>query len=60
MLDAPETRRGRRERHLEFPREQMHHRLVTPVLLAVALACVVIVAIIVSTDANGPFLGPWG
>ncbi len=58
MLDRTERPR-RRERQIEFPREQMHHPLVTPVLLGVAIVCTIIVIIIVSTDANGPFIGPW-
>jgi hypothetical protein len=55
MLD----RERRHERQIEFPPEQRHHRLVTPVLLGVAVLCAIIVIIVVSTDANGPFLGPW-
>ena len=49
-----------RERQIEFPAEQTHHRLVTPVLLIVSVVCAIIVIIIVSTDTNGPFIGPWG
>jgi hypothetical protein len=49
-----------RERQIEFPAEQTQHRLVTPVLLIVSAVCAIIVIIIVSTDANGPFIGPWG
>ncbi len=52
-------RRRVRERQIEFPREQSHHPLVTPVLLAVAVVCAIIVIIVVSTDTNGPFIGPW-
>ena len=52
-------RRRVRERQIEFPREQSHHPLVTPVLLAVAVVCTIIVIIVVSTDTNGPFIGPW-
>ncbi len=55
-----DPRRGMgRERQIEFPREQQHHPLVTPVMLGVSILCVLIVIIIVSTDANGPFIGPW-
>lgn len=56
-----ERRQGarRRERQVEFPREQQHHPLLTPVLLGVAILCTIIVIIVVSTDTNGPFLGPW-
>jgi hypothetical protein len=58
MLD-PRAREGR-ERQIEFPPEQSHHPLVTPVMLGVSVICIVIVVIIVSTDTNGPFIGPWG
>jgi UDP-N-acetylmuramyl pentapeptide phosphotransferase/UDP-N-acetylglucosamine-1-phosphate transferase len=49
-----------RERQIEFPREQMHHPLVTPVMIGISILCVIIVVIIVATDKNGPFIGPWG
>ncbi len=57
MLDA--ERRRTRERQVEFPPEQRHHRLVTPVMLGLSLVCMIIVIIIAATDANGPFIGPW-
>ncbi len=59
MLDRTERRRTR-ERQVEFPPEQQHHRLVTPVMLGLSILCIVIVTIIVLTDKNGPFIGPWG
>jgi hypothetical protein len=49
-----------REKQIEFPPEQSHHLLVTPVMWAVSILCIIIVVIIVSTDKNGPFIGPWG
>jgi hypothetical protein len=49
-----------RERQIEFPASQSHHRLVTPVMFAVSILFTIIVIIIVSTDTNGPFIGPWG
>ncbi len=58
MLD-PQTTRRPRERQIEFPPEQRHHPLVTPVTLGIAVLCAIIVIIVVSTDVNGPFLGPW-
>ena len=61
MLDQQRgDRRGGRERQIEFAPEQTHHRLVTPVLWGVSLLCILIVVIIVLTDTNGPFIGPWG
>lgn len=59
MAEARERTGRPRERQVEFPPEQTHHRLVTPVMLAVSIVCAVIVIIVVSTDTNGPFLGPW-
>jgi hypothetical protein len=58
MLDRTDRPRTR-ERQIEFPPEQTHHRLVVPVMLGVSIVCIIIVAIIVSTDKNGPFIGPW-
>ncbi len=59
MLGSTE-RRSTRERQIEFPKEQSHHPLVTPVMIGLSLLCIVIVTIIVLTDTNGPFIGPWG
>ncbi|MBA2537002.1 MAG: hypothetical protein M3377_11010 [Actinomycetota bacterium] len=59
MLDRTDRPRGARERQIEFPPEQSHHRLVTPVMLIASIVCTIIVIIIVSTDKNGPFIGPW-
>jgi hypothetical protein len=52
--------RARRERQIEFPPEQSHHRLVTPVMWGISILCIIIVTIIVLTEKNGPFIGPWG
>jgi hypothetical protein len=62
MLDRDSGRHSspRRERQVEFTPLQTHHRLATPVALGVSILFVVIVVIVVLTDANGPFLGPWG
>ena len=49
-----------RERQIEFPAQQSHHSLVTPVMIGISILCTIIVIIIVSTDTNGPFIGPWG
>lgn len=60
MMEPRRFEGRRRERQVEFPREQTHHRLVTPAMLAISILFTIIVIIVVSTDANGPFLGPWG
>lgn len=53
------SRTGARERQIEFPPEQTHNPLVTTVMLAVSLACVVIVVVLLLADVEGPFIGPW-
>ncbi len=47
------------ERQIEFPPEQTHNPLVTTVMLAVSLACIVIVVVLLLADVEGPFIGPW-
>jgi hypothetical protein len=48
-----------REKQIEFPAEQSHHPLVTPVALGLSVLCVVIVVILLLADVEGPFIGPW-
>ena len=55
---TPAASRGR-ERQVEFPPLQTHNPLVTTVMLAVSLACVVIVVVLLLADVEGPFIGPW-
>ena len=59
MFDRTDRPARRRERQVEFPREQMHHPLVTPVMIGICIIFSIIVIIVVSTDKNGPFIGPW-
>lgn len=49
-----------REKQIEFPPEQSPHPLVTPVSLGLAIACIVIVIILLVADVEGSFIGPWG
>jgi hypothetical protein len=57
MLDS--TTRRRRERQIEFPREQSHDPRVTPFMLGLSILCIIIVVILVAADVDGPFIGPW-
>ena len=59
MFDRTDRPARRRERQVEVPREQMHHPLVTPVMIGICIIFSIIVIIVVSTDKNGPFIGPW-
>jgi hypothetical protein len=49
-----------RERQIEFPREQTADARVAPFMLALSVACIVIVVILLLAGVDGPFIGPWG
>jgi UDP-N-acetylmuramyl pentapeptide phosphotransferase/UDP-N-acetylglucosamine-1-phosphate transferase len=48
-----------RDKQIEFPVEQSHHALATPVSLGLAILCIVIVVVLLLADVEGPFIGPW-
>ncbi len=48
-----------REKQIEFPPEQSPVRWLTPALLLISLACIVIVVIILYAHPSGEFIGPW-
>jgi hypothetical protein len=49
-----------RERQIEFPEMQSHHRLVTPVCLLASVVCIALTIILILAVDEGPFIGPWG
>jgi hypothetical protein len=48
------------EKQIDFPPLQKEDRRVAPFMLALSLVCIVIVVVILLTDLDGPFIGPWG
>jgi hypothetical protein len=48
-----------REKQIEFPPQQTHLPILTPVLLGVAVVCIVVTVILVLAVDEGPFIGPW-
>lgn len=48
------------EKQIDFPRIQKEVEWITPALLGVSILCAVIVVIILLTDFDGAFIGPWG
>jgi hypothetical protein len=48
-----------RERQIVFPPEQSHDPRIVPVMLALSIACIVIVVVLLLADVEGPFIGPW-
>ena len=48
-----------RERQIDFPPLQKEDRRVARCMWALSIICIVIVTIILLTDLDGPFIGPW-
>ena len=47
-------------KQIDFPPLQKEDRRVAPVMWGLSILCIIIVAIILMTDLDGPFIGPWG
>ena len=47
-------------KQIDFPRQQKEVAWVAPFMLILSLLCIVVVVIILYSDLDGPFLGPWG
>jgi hypothetical protein len=48
------------ERQIDFPPLQKQVSWIAPAMLLISLLCVAVVVVILLTDAEGPFIGPWG
>jgi hypothetical protein len=48
------------DRQIDFPPLQKEDPRVAPFMLGLSILCIVIVVIILLTDLDGPFIGPWG
>ena len=46
-------------KQIDFPPLQKEDRRVAPFMWALSILCIVVVAIILMTDLDGPFIGPW-
>lgn len=47
-------------KQIDFPPQQKEDRRVAPFMIALSIVCIVVVAIILLADVDGPFIGPWG
>jgi hypothetical protein len=47
-------------KQIDFPPLQKEVSWVTPFMLVLSLVCIVVVVVILLTDLEGPFIGPWG
>jgi hypothetical protein len=48
------------DRQIDFPALQKEDSRVAPFMLALSIVCIVVVVVILLTDLDGPFIGPWG
>jgi hypothetical protein len=48
------------DKQIDFPRTQKEVEWATPFLLGFSILCAVVVVIILLTDLDGAFIGPWG
>ena len=48
------------EKQIDFPRMQKEVSWIAPFMLGLSLLCIVVVVVILLSDLDGPFIGPWG
>lgn len=48
------------DKQIDFPPLQKEDNRVAPVMLGISVLFAVIMVIILLTDLDGPFIGPWG
>jgi hypothetical protein len=48
------------DKQIDFPPMQKEVSWVAPFMLILSLVCIVVVVILLLTDVDGPFIGPWG
>ena len=47
-------------KQIDFPPLQKEVSWLAPFMLILSLVCIVVVVILLVTDVEGPFIGPWG
>jgi hypothetical protein len=48
------------EKQIDFPPLQKEVSWLAPFMLVLSLVCIVIVVVILYSDLEAPFIGPWG
>ncbi|HXF96995.1 MAG TPA: hypothetical protein VNJ46_00090 [Gaiellaceae bacterium] len=48
------------DRQIDFPEQQKEVPWIAPFMLGLSILCIIVVVIILLTDLEGPFIGPWG
>jgi hypothetical protein len=47
-------------KQIDFPPMQKETSRVAPFMLVLSLVCIVVVVVILLSDLEAPFIGPWG
>jgi hypothetical protein len=47
------------DKQIDFPPLQKEVSWLAPAMLGLSLLCIVIVVVLLLTDTEGPFIGPW-
>jgi hypothetical protein len=47
-------------KQIDFPPIQKEVSWVAPFMIILSLVCIAVVVILLLTDVDGPFIGPWG
>jgi hypothetical protein len=47
-------------KQIDFPELQKEVSWIAPFMLILSLVCIAVVVILLLTDVEGPFIGPWG
>lgn len=47
-------------KQIDFPPIQKEDPKVAPIMIGLSLVCIVIVVVILLSDLDGGFIGPWG
>jgi hypothetical protein len=48
------------DKQIDFPPLQKEKPWVAPFMIGLSLLCIIIVVVILNTDLEAPFIGPWG
>jgi len=48
------------EKQIDFPPLQKEVSWLAPLMLILSLVCIVVVVVILKSDLEAPFIGPWG
>jgi hypothetical protein len=48
------------EKQVDFAPLQKEVSWIAPFMIALSILCIIVVVVILLTDLDGPFIGPWG